>query len=165
MRRVIMDKDFFIELLINVIQNIIISGIVVFYLKKIIDKKFSKQEKQDNYFYLVLNDLRKNISKVKASGIKIICLEGDTVSNLNSFFKDGGDFQIFVEENSKYFKYINKQRKKDVMHIKELNHLIELIKEVGVNMIGNETDCIIKINEVITLCTELLNEYNVLVIK
>ncbi len=157
--------NYYFNFIANIVQNIIVSGVAVVFLKNTIEKKFSQLEKKDIYFNLILNDLRKSILKIKRSGVKIICLDGDTQSNFQIFFQNGGDFQMLIEENLEYFEYINKQRKKDVMHIERLTLLIELIKEVGQNMSNDEEECILKLREVINLCNKLLNEYNVLLVQ
>ncbi len=155
-----------INFFIDLFQDIIISGIVVFYLKRMIEQKFVKQEQIDQYFSLVMNDLRKLISTLKQNMLSVHLMEGDTEQKLKKVYISGGDLQCFIEENIEYFEYVNKKRKKDVFQIETLNYLIKNMTKMGNAMTNDKyTEFGNTFNENIKVCTELLKKYNLIIIN
>lgn len=166
-----MDEMYWIQLLVEIFMNLVITGGFVIYIRKIIDTRFERKEKNNEFLTLILKETKDYVCILKKQCIQIQCLTDengnkiDLSTSLKRFFIKAGDFQIYIEDNKNLMKEFNKKKNKDIFQIKTIDILINKIMLMGRAMNNSEEEFPGYLKEVIDICNQLINYYNVEFLK
>lgn len=161
-----METKEWIELFVPIVSNLLISGFIVVYLKNLVDRKFNKASKRDQYFIVVMSNLNTHIAELKNHIIMLQTKQiTDNASGIEKIFLLGGDIQLYIKDFSCYMDNCKRTYHKDVFETEMLDMLLSELTECGKAMkMSSESDTYVaifseKVNSVLALCQEIVQKY------
>lgn len=148
------------SILIPIIFDFLFTGVIIVFVTKSIERRYAKLEKQDQYSYNIMREVKQLLVKIK---MQIIHIQSRMDDNMEEHFRQlffaAGDLQIYFEDYEDYMTSYEKTLGSDFFQTERIREIISEITKAGITMTqsNDNPDLIVSFAESINLVLKTWN--------